>query len=75
MTPPQDRRKFAELGATIPGAILALGYSVRDIEAGRWTPPELENLARSMDKLAEQLRVSAAVETDEVVIESARTDR
>lgn len=72
---PADRKKFAELGATIRGAILALGYSVQDIEAGRWTPPELENLARSMDKLAERLRASAAVESDQVVVDSVRADR
>ncbi|MER7009871.1 hypothetical protein ABT324_00385 [Saccharopolyspora sp. NPDC000359] len=75
MIPPQDRKKFAGLAATIRGAILALGYSVQDIEAGRWSPSELESLATAMDKLAEQLRAGAEVESDLVVIDSVRADR
>ncbi|MEV0085277.1 hypothetical protein ACWEV3_41080 [Saccharopolyspora sp. NPDC003752] len=72
---PEERQKFAKLATTIRGAIFALGYAVDDIEAGRWSSAELLNLAKSMDKLGEQLRGSTAIESSRVVVDSVRADR
>ncbi|RKT82703.1 hypothetical protein SAMN05421805_104174 [Saccharopolyspora antimicrobica] len=71
---PQERQTLAQLAKTIKQGMLALGYAVDDIEAGLWTPAELENLAGTMDLLARQLR-SAAGERSRVVVESVRADR
>lgn len=71
-----EGQKFPGVASRIRCAILALGYAVDDIEAGRWSPAELLTLANAMDVLVVQLRDSAEGQSSgRVVITSERADR